>query len=189
MNKDTCIMATIFTLLAIVACILASSRNTISEVTTEVTTTAEPEAETTTPEVETTTEAETTTEKIETEPITIPPVEQPTEPELIDLGEFRLTAYCSCKKCCGKWGANRGEEVVGAIGKVLTAGYSIAVDPKVIPYGSIVVINGKEYEAMDCGGAIKKNRIDIYFNTHDEALEFGVQYATVYLKQEVTDEY
>lgn len=82
-------------------------------------------------------------------------------------------------------GANRGEEVVGAIGKVLTAGYSIAVDPTVIPYGSIVVINGKEYEAMDCGGAIKKNRIDIYFNSHEEALEFGVQYAEVYLVEEV----
>lgn len=120
-----------------------------------------------------------------TEPDTEPITEDITEPAPISLGEFRLTAYCSCTKCCGKWGANRGEEVVGAIGKVLTAGYSIAVDPTVIPYGSIVVINGKEYEAMDCGGAIKKNRIDIYFNSHEEALEFGVQYAEVYLVEEV----
>ena len=104
--------------------------------------------------------------------------------ESINLGEYRLTAYCSCKKCCGKWADNRGSEVVGAVGKVLNAGYSIAVDPNVIPYGSIVVINGKEYEAMDCGGAIKGNRIDVYFNSHEEALKFGVQYADVYLKSE-----
>lgn len=116
-----------------------------------------------------------------TELITEVTTEITTEP--INLGEYKLTAYCSCKKCCGKWADNRGPEVVGAIGKVLTAGYSIAVDPKVIPYGSIVIINGKEYEAMDCGGAIKGNRIDVYFNSHEEALEFGVQYANVYLKK------
>ena len=118
------------------------------------------------------------------EPVTELITEVTTEP--INLGEYKLTAYCSCKKCCGKWADNRGPEVVGAIGKVLTAGYSIAVDPKVIPYGSIVIINGKEYEAMDCGGAIKGNRIDVYFNSHEEALEFGVQYADVLLK-EVTE--
>lgn len=115
------------------------------------------------------------------EPIIELVTEVTTEP--IYLGEYKLTAYCSCKKCCGKWADDRGPEVVGAIGKVLTAGYSIAVDPSVIPYGSIVVIDNKEYEAMDCGGAIKGNRIDIYFNSHEEALEFGVQYADVYLKE------
>ena len=144
--------------------------------------------ETTTAEVITTTEVATETTTIivepEAEPVTIPPVEVATEPEPINLGEFKLTAYCSCAKCCGKWAENRGDVVTGAIGKPLKAGYSIAVDPKVIPYGSIVIINGKEYEAMDCGGAIKGNRIDVYFNTHEEALEFGVQYATVYLKEE-----
>lgn len=123
-------------------------------------------------------------EPVEVGTMAEPVTEVTTEP--INLGEYKLTAYCSCKKCCGKWADNRGPEVVGAIGKVLTAGYSIAVDPNVIPYGSIVIINGKEYEAMDCGGAIKGNRIDVYFNSHEEALEFGVQYANVYLK-EVTE--
>ena len=113
-----------------------------------------------------------------------------TEP--IYLGKYKLTAYCSCQRCCNSWSNNRpvdeygNEVVIGATGEVLTAGYSIAVDPSVIPYGSIVVINDKVYEAMDCGGAIKGNRIDVYFNSHEEALEFGVQYANVYLK-EVTE--
>lgn len=116
------------------------------------------------------------------------PVVADIEPEVIEpisLGEYKLTAYCSCSKCCGKWADNRPEgKVIGASGKELTAGYSIAVDPKIIPYGTVVTINGQEYEAMDCGGAIKGNRIDIYFNNHDEALKFGVQYAEVFLHED-----
>lgn len=105
------------------------------------------------------------------------------------LGEFKLTAYCSCSKCCGKWADNRpvdenGDEiVVGSTGERLTANYSIAVDPKVIPYGTVVEINGHDYKAQDCGGGIKGNRIDVYFNDHQEALKFGRQKADVYIKE------
>lgn len=104
------------------------------------------------------------------------------EPELISLGQFRITAYCSCYKCCEQWALNRpGGIVKGASGKELIAGYSIAVDPKVLPYGTKVVINGKTYEAMDCGGAIKGNRIDIYCNSHSETYEIGVKYSEVFI--------
>ena len=105
----------------------------------------------------------------------------------VSLGNFKLTAYCSCSLCCGKWAYNRpvdenGDEIVyGAIGERLTEGYSIAVDPTVIPYRTEVIINEHTYKAQDCGGAIKGNRIDIYFNNHQEALNFGVQYAEVFL--------
>ena len=103
--------------------------------------------------------------------------------EYISLGEFKLTAYCSCEKCCGIWAYNRPNGVVyGAIGEELKEGYSIAVDPNIISYGSEVIINGKTYKAQDCGGAIKGNRIDVYFNDHDDALEFGVQYADIFIK-------
>lgn len=96
---------------------------------------------------------------------------------LVSLGEFRLTAYCPCKKCCGK------DDGITATGTQATQGRTIAVDPRVIPYGSIVVIDGHEYVAEDCGGAIKENRIDVYFESHEEALEFGVQYKEVFLIQ------
>jgi 3D (Asp-Asp-Asp) domain-containing protein len=102
-----------------------------------------------------------------------------------DLGEFVLTAYCSCEKCCGEWALNRpkdenGNDIVyGASGAVLVEGVSIAVDPCVIPYGARVYFSGKEYIAHDCGGAIKGNRIDVYFNDHLKALEFGRQKANV----------
>lgn len=120
-----------------------------------------------------------------TEPEAI--VEPVTEP--IYMGEFTLTAYCSCSKCCGKWASNRpvdedgNEIVIGSTGEILRSDYSIAVDPEVIPYGSIVIINGKEYKAQDTGGAITGNRIDVYFNSHEDALEFGRQTADIYLKE------
>lgn len=110
--------------------------------------------------------------------------------EPVSLGNFKLTAYCSCSLCCGKWANNRpidedGNEIVyGSIGERLKEGYSIAVDPNVIPYRTEVIINGHIYKAQDCGGAIKGNRIDIYFENHEEALEFGVQYAEVFLVSE-----
>ena len=44
-----------------------------------------------------------------------------------------------------------------------------------------IVIDGHTYVAEDTGSAIKGNRIDIYFDTHQEALNFGVQYADVYI--------
>lgn len=106
----------------------------------------------------------------------------------ISLGEFKLTAYCSCELCCGIWAYNRpvdenGNEIVyGAIGERLKTNYSIAVDPSVIPYGTEVIINEHTYKAQDCGGAIKGNRIDVYYDNHQDALEFGVQYAEVFIK-------
>lgn len=97
--------------------------------------------------------------------------------QYVSLGEFKLTAYCPCEKCCGKW-ANG----ITASGQVAEPGM-IAVDPKIISLGSTVVIDGKEYLAADTGGAIKGNRIDVYFEHHSEALAFGVQTADVWLAE------
>ena len=105
----------------------------------------------------------------------------------IYLGEFVLTAYCPCEKCCGEYGVNRpidenGDLIVyGAYGQRLEAGVSIATDPNVIGFNQDVYINGAVYKAHDTGGNIKGNQIDIYMAGHDEAVEFGVQYADVYL--------
>ena len=92
------------------------------------------------------------------------------------MGRFKLTGYCACAYCCGK------TDGITSTGVKARAGRTIAVDPRVIPYGSIVIINGKEYVAEDCGGAIKNKKIDIFFNTHNEALQWGVKYADVYVK-------
>lgn len=99
------------------------------------------------------------------------------------LGEFRLTAYCPCAKCCGKW-ANG----ITATGTTATEGRTIAVDPALIPYGATVTVYFADgmshtYTAEDCGGAIKENRIDVFFDDHQAAREFGVQTAYVYMEE------
>lgn len=99
------------------------------------------------------------------------------------LGVFKLTSYCACEKCCGKYANNRNGAVKGAMGVTLTNQYSIAVDPDIIPLGTKVYINGQEYIAQDTGGAIKGNRIDIYNTSHSAALNFGIQYAEVTIKK------
>lgn len=93
--------------------------------------------------------------------------------ELADLGEYKLTAYCPCVKCCGK------SDGITATGVKAKSGRTVAVDPNVIPLGSEIIIDGICYTAEDVGGAVKGNVIDIFFDTHEEALQFGVQYKDV----------
>ena len=62
-------------------------------------------------------------------------------------------------------------------------GRTIAVDPDVIPLGSVVLIDGKEYIAEDTGGAIKGNIIDMFVGTEAESEIFGVSYAEVKMKE------
>lgn len=98
------------------------------------------------------------------------------------IGEFRLTAYCPCMKCCGK------TDGITSTGTTAAEGRTIAVDPRVIPYGSTVTIyfsdgTSHTYTAEDCGGAIKENRIDVFFDDHQAAREFGVQTAYVYKEE------
>ena len=96
-------------------------------------------------------------------------------PQKVSLGTYKLTAYCPCAQCCGK------TDGITSSGTKATQGRTIAVDTRVIPYGTKVIINGNTYIAEDTGGAIKGNRIDIYFNGHQEALNFGVQYKEVFV--------
>lgn len=105
---------------------------------------------------------------------TVEPIAE--EQEIVSLGTFKLTAYCTenYPHIC-----NDGDSTHTATGTTPTPGRTIAVDPKVIPYGTEVIINGQTYIAEDTGSAIKGNRIDIVFATHQEALDFGVQYAEV----------
>lgn len=99
------------------------------------------------------------------------------EDDKIYLGNFKITHYCACQKCCGK-----NAQGITASGKKVEEGKTIAVDPKVIKLGSQVYIDGYgQMEAQDTGSAIKGNIIDIYVADHNEALKLGVTYKDVYL--------
>ena len=109
-------------------------------------------------------------------------------PEPVLLGTYRITAYCSCEKCCGEWAKNRPDGIVyGASGEELVAGVSCASP---LPFGTVVEIEGLgEYVVQDRTAAwvVEKygeQQIDIYFDTHEAACEFGLKYLTVYLKGE-----
>jgi 3D (Asp-Asp-Asp) domain-containing protein len=95
------------------------------------------------------------------------------------LGKYVITAYCTCKICCGVYsGGNRT-----ASGTVPTTNRTLAVDTSVIPFGTKLVINGQVYVAEDRGGAIKGKRIDMFFYTHKEALKWGRRTMEVFLAE------
>lgn len=99
------------------------------------------------------------------------------------IGEFKVTAYCSCSKCCGVWAENRPNGTVyTASGEKAEAGKTIAVDTDVIPFGTEVKIGDTVYTAQDTGSAVKGNVIDIYFDSHEEAIKHGVKYMKVEVK-------
>lgn len=141
--------------------------------------------------------AENASEPIETvetvEPIveTVKPIVEITqtpEPQIISLGEYKLTAYCSCERCCDHWATVRpldenGKPIVYTANmSVAKQGVTVAADTDVLPFGTVLLIDDHEYIVQDRGGAIKGNRIDVYFESHEEALQFGVQYKEIFMK-------
>ena len=99
--------------------------------------------------------------------------------EDILVGTFNLSAYCSCSSCCGK------DDGITASGTRVQSNHTIAADISVLPFGTVVYINGEDYTVEDTGSAINGNRIDIYFDSHSEALVFGRITEEVYIRKEV----
>ncbi len=89
---------------------------------------------------------------------------------------YKITAYCSCSKCCGK---STGRT---ASGTTATAGRTVAA-PANFAFGTKLNIGGHIYTVEDRGGAIKGNKIDIYVSSHSEALQWGVRYLPVNVVQ------
>jgi 3D (Asp-Asp-Asp) domain-containing protein len=100
------------------------------------------------------------------------------EYKLVYLGTFKLTHYCP-----GFHGEPCGTgDGLTATGTKVTPGRTIAVDPKVIPYGTEVYIEGYGWHvAEDCGGAIKGNHIDVAMESHDAAMSSGIKHGGVWL--------
>lgn len=90
------------------------------------------------------------------------------------LGNFTLTAYCNCASCCGTAGN------ATASGVMPTSGHTVAMGG--IDFGTKLLINGTVYTVEDRGTPY--GHVDIYFDTHEEALQFGMSSADVYLVHE-----
>ena len=97
--------------------------------------------------------------------------------ELRSLGTFKITWYCPCRKCSGKWGYQTSS------GARCTEGRTVAVDKRVIKEGTHLLINGHEYIAEDTGGGVRGKHIDIFNESHSECLDrdHGEKYWEVYV--------
>lgn len=120
----------------------------------------------------------------ETPSLSSEPEQTSSEPQKEYLGNYRVTAYCSCEKCCGEWANNRPDGIVkGAAGIELKAGISVASP---LPFGTRVYIEGYgEYVVQDRTAAWVAEKyndkiVDIYFDNHEAACDFGLQYLDVY---------
>ena len=95
-----------------------------------------------------------------------------------------VTAYCPCTKCCGPEASG-----ITASGATVSANHSrfVAADTRVLPFHSRLTIpgydGGKPVPVLDRGGAIKGNRLDVYFPTHRQALQWGRQTLTVTVEE------
>lgn len=90
--------------------------------------------------------------------------------------EMVVTAYSPDWRSCG----DSADGVTATLHHVTTNGAKlVAADPKLLAYGTLLTIPGydagKVVPVLDCGGAIKGNRLDVLFPTHEEARKWGVR--------------
>jgi 3D (Asp-Asp-Asp) domain-containing protein len=107
-------------------------------------------------------------------------IELPGEWESI---EMRVTAYCPCPSCCGEY-----SDGITANGHEILPGDTFVAADRRYPFHTEMLIpgysNSRPVKVLDRGGAIKGNRLDVFFATHEEALQWGVQYLEVNVRRE-----
>ena len=100
-----------------------------------------------------------------------PVAKQPSRPRKILM---EVTAYCPCKKCCGK---NARGVTASGFHVSHNDGLFVAADTTLLPFHTKLLIpgygDGKAVPVLDRGGAIKGNRLDVFFPTHEQALKWG----------------
>jgi 3D (Asp-Asp-Asp) domain-containing protein len=96
---------------------------------------------------------------------------------------MRVTAYCPCPKCCGQY-----SDGVTACGHETKPGDVFVAADKRYSFGTEMIISGyndgQPVKVLDRGGAIRGNRLDVFFGSHQEALEWGVRHLDVKVHRE-----
>jgi 3D (Asp-Asp-Asp) domain-containing protein len=93
---------------------------------------------------------------------------------------MEVTAYCPCKKCCGPQAMG-----ITASGKKVdyNDGGFVAADTSVLPFGTRLLVPGyhanRPIEVIDRGGAIKGHKLDVFYDTHEKAMEWGRKWVAV----------
>lgn len=98
------------------------------------------------------------------------------EPELVSIGTFTAYAYCPCETCCGQWSGGPT-----ASGVLPEEGRTVAADWDVLPAGTEIYIDGIGWRTVeDTGSGINGNKLDLYMDSHQDALEWGVRELEVF---------
>lgn len=84
----------------------------------------------------------------------------------ISLGIVTTTGYCNCSICSGGHGLTYS-------GTVPKANHTISADIDLFPIGTKLMIHGTVYTVEDIGGAVEGNKIDIYYDNHEDAMAHG----------------
>jgi len=107
-------------------------------------------------------------------------IKQPVKWEIVRM---RVTAYCPCPKCCGEY-----SDGVTACGYRIQPGDTFVAADGQYGFGTEMLIpgysNSRPVKVLDRGGAIRGNRLDVFFGSHDQALEWGVKYLDVKVRCE-----
>jgi len=95
---------------------------------------------------------------------------------------MRVTAYCACRRCCGKFA-----DGITASGHKIRRGDTFAAADKRYSFGTEMVVagynKGKPIKVLDRGGAIRGNKLDVFFPTHRKARKWGVKYIDVKVRR------
>ncbi len=102
---------------------------------------------------------------------------------------METTGYCNCGKCCGwersffglgqpvySYGPNKGKpKQVGVTASGTRARHgTVAADTRYLPFGTVIYVPGYGYGRVeDRGGAIQGKKIDLWFSSHEKALQWG----------------
>ena len=104
----------------------------------------------------------------------------------LPTGEILTYTKTDTVRATGYTHTDAGCDMITATGTTVHRG-TVAVDPRFIPYGTRMFIVSNDGEvvygvavAEDCGGAIKRDRMDLYFPTYDECIQFGYRRCTLY---------
>jgi len=117
---------------------------------------------------------------LDTKPITLDT--KPIVQEQWENVNMDVSAYCPCEKCCGRF-----SDGITASGKKIKVGDVFVAAPKQYKFGTEMKIpgynNGETVRVEDVGSAIKGNKLDVFFHTHQEALNWGRQYLSVQVRR------
>ncbi len=95
---------------------------------------------------------------------------------------MRVTGYCACRKCCGRFA-----DGITACGHKIRRGDAFVAADRKYSFGTEMIVpgynNDKPIKVLDRGGAIRGDKLDVFFHSHKEAQKWGVQYIDVEVKQ------